>query len=189
MMPRLVLSTVGIKSPVDVRPDPRAARRRALNAPPSPAAAGAPAQDRRLPSGTRRSLKPRPVISDPPRVVTACVALDRRLVTRIEETARVAGVPVDALAVAALTAGMPAKPAAAHELMADQPIARPEGRVKRNLHLPARLRDRADDLATDIRRSSPHARRSDVINAAMRRGLPATPQRALALVIVTDMPL
>ena len=185
-MSRLVLSTLGIKSPVDVSPEPPAARRRAFQGTPSPAAARGPAHAGRSASSARRSLKPRPVISDPPRLVTASIALERRLVERIEETARVAGVAVDVLVVAALTAGMPVRPAAAHELMTDQTSARPQRRVRQNLHLPARLRDRADDLAAEIRRSLPHAQGSDVINAALKKGLPATPQRALALVIVTD---
>jgi hypothetical protein len=54
----------------------------------------------------------------------------------------------------------------------------------RTLPLPARLRDRADRLSTTVDGSSAAAARSNLINTAIRNGLPESPRLALALVIV-----
>lgn len=194
-MSRLVLSTVGIKSPVDVRPDPRAggwrkpvrgSRHSHLRAvPESPGPRG-------LPRSKRRSLTPRPVISDASSSrsettgpVTTTLSLDHRLAQKIDATARAAGVSAEVLAVAALTAGMPSETSAARRMIADQATEATKRCVKRHLTLPEDLRRRADDLAIEIRQMSPGTCGSDVVDAALRKGLPATPQLALALVIVT----
>jgi hypothetical protein len=169
MPDRLMLNTVGIKSPLDVR-----SRRRASE-----------------PAGTassmhaRRALNPRPVIS-PTRPAPGgapkltAVALDEDLAQRLDRTARAAGVSANGLAVAALDAALADQPKALR--ITDRRRPPTHRATQRTLRLPPHLRHRADRLSGGGASSA--ATRSELINTAIRRGLPDSPRLALALVIV-----
>lgn len=196
MARRLTLSTVGIKSPLDIeaddepgypdakviprRPVVRATRHKRSNRPRLPEAAELAALE--------------PTVTDAPfnrkgRPVPTSIALDHKLASQLEETARAAGVSANGLAVAALQAGLPTDDDDAHKLVADERAKSVGCRsVELNLQLPKQLSARADALMRTIRRGAPRATQSDLINGALREGLPATPQLALTLVILTVDP-
>jgi hypothetical protein len=113
------------------------------------------------------------------------IALDADLAAQLDATARAAGVPATGLAVAALDAGLSTRTANAVGMLAGAKRgASADRKAQRTLPLPERLRMRTDRLSQTIPGATPRTARSDLINAALRRGLPATPQLALALVIV-----
>lgn len=187
MPDRLVLNTVGIKSPLDVQAPKRGTKSAGALAPlpaagSSPRAGAGPSTTRR-----RRALNPRPIIS-PARQATGkapkltAIALDEDLAHKLDSTARAAGVSADGLAVAALDAAF----ADSHEGVRVTDSRRgPAPRTRRRtLPLPAHLRNRADKLSATFDPVSPGIARSEVINTAIRRGLPDGPRLALALVIV-----
>ena len=187
MPDRLVLNTVGIKSPLDVRAQKQATKP-ARGFPPAHAAddsAGAGASPPAVRG--RRALKPKPVISAG-RQATAgapkltAIALDQDLARKLDSTARAAGVPASGLAVAALDAAL-AKRSKAMRIV-DRRQAPATRTTPRTLPLPQRLRSRADRLSATVQSASPRAARSDLINTAIRHGLPDSPRLALALVIV-----
>jgi hypothetical protein len=189
MPDRLVLNTVGIKSPLDVR-GPKREKKSAGALARLPAAASSP-RGEAGPSTTRRrrALNPKPIIS-PARRTTGkapkltAIALDEDLAQKLDSTAGAAGVSATGLAVAALDAALAKNPKAVR-VIDRRRRARPTRR--RTLPLPPHLRSRADRLSAtvDRRRSGgPGTARSEVINTAIRRGLPDSPRLALALVIV-----
>ena len=103
----------------------------------------------------------------------------------LDELARAAGVSVNALAVAALHAGVPAAPEEARAAIVDERVSRAGlrvARIERNLRLPEHLRARIDELTFATRGRLPRATRADLINAALRRGLPADAEGAALLV-------
>ena len=173
MADRLVLNTVGIKSPLDVRARKRATkpRRRGLER-----------------KRHRRALDPKPIIS-PARhdrstapKLTA-ITLDDDLAVKLDSTARAAGVTANGLAVAALDAAL-AKDTTRRPGHVTDGGRGPARTTQRTLPLPAQLRDRADKLSITGDGPRRGAARSELINTAIRRGLPDSPQLALALVIV-----
>ena len=171
MADRLVLNTVGIKSPLDVR-----ARKRATKP------AGAVSAKRH-----RRALNPKPIISPARHGRSAApkltaISLDDDLALKLDSTARAAGVTANGLAVAALGAALAKDPRVVR--ITDRRRSRTGRTTQRTLPLPAQLRDRADKLSSTADGPSPRAARSELINTAIRRGLPDSPQLALALVIV-----
>jgi hypothetical protein len=192
MPERLVLNTVGIKSPLDVRPNNRpmqSARRVQRAGRPAKSPANL-VRSRTAQTTARRSLTPTPVISGVQDRLTVApkltsVALDIDLATQLDATARSAGVPANGLAVAALDAGLSTRRDDARRLLAHGGQGAPTHRkTQRTLSLPERLRVRADELSRTATGRTARAARSDLINAALREGLPDTPQLALALVIV-----
>jgi hypothetical protein len=191
MPDRLVLNTAGIKSPLDVRPSDSSPQSRVKargSRQTAPAPTGPPSHG----TGTagRRTLAPTPVISEArhqasmvPKLTS--IALDADLAMQLDATARAAGVPANGLAVAALDAGLSVHTANPVSLLADAKRGpRADRKAQRTLPLPERLRRRTDRLSQTISGPSPRTARSELINAALRRGLPDTPQLALALVIV-----
>lgn len=192
MASRLVLSTVGIKSPLDVgdvEEAPRAAKRRG----------GDPTTPPRRPATSRRR---RPAPAKPPRPseearsgelpfhgsgrpLQTSIALDGDCAALLDELARAASVSANALAVAALHAGLPGTAEDARAAIVDERVSRAGGRVpriERNLRLPEQLRARIDELTSAARGRLPRATRADLINAALRRGLPLDAELAAQLV-------
>ena len=113
------------------------------------------------------------------------VALDPDYARLLEELARAAHVTVNALAVAALQAGLPAQNDAARAAIVDERVRRVDllsARVERNLRLPVQLRARVDELVAATRERVPRVNRADLVNAALGAGLPADAQQAAELV-------
>jgi len=190
-MGRLVLSTVGIKSPLDVgddapaKPDSLAPPRSSTRVRPP-----APRQPR-----SRRAARSPSVAEKPgggevpfygagPRVQTS-IALDADYAQLLEELARAARVPVNALAVAALQAGLPPQSDAARAVIIEERVRRIDiapARVERNLRLPVHLRTRVDELVSATREHVARVNRADLVNAALGTALPADAQQAAELV-------
>ena len=196
MAPRLTLSTVGIKSPLDVEPAAETPAAKPAAADPerkAPARTRATAAQPR-PRGARALRTPakpesRPVGETPfygaGRPLQTSIALDAAIIAQLEELARAARVSVNALAVAVLHAGLPLDPDAVRSAIVDERVRRAGdqvARVERNLRLPAQLRARADELTGAARQRLPRGTRADLVNAALRRGLPADAQAAANLV-------
>lgn len=189
MTQRLTLSVVGIKSPLDVgdggeqrdelpaRTAPRPRPRR-----PRPAAAAE--------ASHRSDRSERPPVTDAPfygtgRPLQTSIAFDDDCASRLDELARAAGVSANALAVAALNAGLPAAPEAARTAIVDERVNRAglrSARIERNLRLPEQLRARIDELTFATRGQLPRATRADLVNAALRDGLPTDAEQATKLV-------
>jgi hypothetical protein len=196
MASRLTLSTVGIKSPLDVQ---QAGERPAVE---SPTPERAPAK----PTRSRAAARPRPTAAptrrarpQPPEVRTGAdapfygsgrplqtsIALDAACVAELEQLARAARVSVNALAVAVLHSGLPLAADDARSAIVDERVRRAAetvARVERNLRLPEQLRVRVDELTAAAQRRLPRATRADLVNAALRRGLPEGAQAAAELV-------
>jgi hypothetical protein len=193
MAGRLTLSTVGIKSPLDIGPaeaepdvvrlppdkPPDSRPRRAKRARPrAPRGAGARA------AGLRRDGGEVPFYGSG-RPVQTSVSLDGDCAQLLEDLARAAHVAVSALAVAAIQAGLPAQSDEARMAIVDERVARAgvvPARVERNFRLPEQLRARVDELVAAAREHLPRVNRADLVNAALRRGLPGDAQRAADLV-------
>ena len=184
MSGQLVLSTVGIKRPQEVRrrrqQPPRVADQWPRPARPAPRASDSSVAQ------PRRVLTPSPVIAEgeepTQRVVSqrTTVRLDGDLARRLDGTARAAGVSAEQLALATLERAL--SDADGGLRVRDQ---RPGSRgrtTNRKLRLPHHLRERTDAIAA--RAKEPRLARSELINDAIRRGLPDNPRLALALVIV-----
>jgi hypothetical protein len=94
-------------------------------------------------------------------------------------------VSVNALAVAVLHSGLPLAADDARSAIVDERVRRAAetvARVERNLRLPEQLRVRVDELTAAAQRRLPRATRADLVNAALRRGLPEGAQAAAELV-------
>jgi hypothetical protein len=187
MADRLVLNTVGIKSPLDVRAQKRA-KKPARGLPPTHDAddsSGAGASSPAIRG--RRALKPKPVISSDRQAPAGApkltaIELDQDLARKLDSTARAAGVPASGLAVAALDAALAKRSTTIRTVDKRRgPTART---TPRTLPLPPPLRSRADRLSATVQSASPGTARSELINTAIRRGLPDSPRLALALVLV-----
>lgn len=184
MAQRLVLSTVGIKSPLDVGEDEQPAAEPARRPPPS------------RPAGQRQIRRiaalptPAPGTAQVPfygtgRPLQTSIALDDDRASLLEELARATRISANALAVAALHSGLPAAVDDARAEIIDERVSRAgarAARIERNLRLPEHLRARIDELTAAARGQLPRANRADLINAALRRGLPADAERAAELV-------
>jgi len=196
MAGRLTLSTVGIKSPLDVRQ----AGERPVAEPPAPDRAPAkPARPRAAPARPRPTAAPaRRARQQPQRARTGAeapfygsgrplqtsIALDAACVAELEALARAARVSVNALAVAVLHSGLPPAADDARTAIVDERVRRAGetvARVERNLRLPEQLRVRVDELTAAARQRLPRATRADLVNAALRRGLPQDAQAAAQL--------
>jgi hypothetical protein len=185
MAQRLVLSTAGIKSPLDMGED----EQQASETPLSPAADLRQMKlDRRRAAGTspRAEAEPGPApFYGTGRPLQTSIALDDDCASLLHELARAAGVSANALAVAALQAGLPAEVDDARGVIVDERVNRAgvrSARIERNLRLPEHLRARIDVLTAAARGLLPRATRADLINAALRRGLPADAEHAAELV-------
>jgi len=190
-MGRLVLSTVGIKSPLDVGDD-APAKPNSLAPPSSSARVGPPAprqaRSRRAARSSSAVEKPSggevPFYGAGPRVQTS-IALDADYAQLLEELARAARVPVNALAVAALQAGLPPQSDVARAVIIEERVRRIDiapARVERNLRLPVHLRARIDELVAATREHVARVNRADLVNAALGTALPADAQQAAELV-------
>jgi hypothetical protein len=196
MAGRLTLSTIGIKSPLDV------AQAAQPDAPAPPAAEAAPRTPTKPPAGQTRARPrsarvpgPRPApdlqaIAAPPfygagRPLQTSIALDAALATQLEDLARAARVSFNALTVAVLHAGLPLEAEGVRSAIVDERVRRAGdqvARVERNLRLPEQLRARADVLTSAARDRLPRATRADLVNAALRRSLPHAAEAAAELV-------
>jgi hypothetical protein len=189
MARRLTLNTAGIKSPLDIS-EPAS--------PTSPLDV-APAVAPRSKSTSRRrsnsTRKPRSDAGDAApgavpfygggRPLQTAIALNAAHLSMLEALARVSAVSLNAIAVAALQAGLPATADAARVAILEERVARsgsPERRVEYNLRVAEQLRARVDELTSDTRQRVPRAERADLVNAALARGLPRDPDSAAALV-------
>ena len=195
MASRLTLSTVGIKSPLDVQQ----AGEQAAAEPAAPDHAPAkPPRPRAVATGPRPSAAPTPRARPQPKVRTGpdapfygsgrplqtSIALDAACVAELEQLARAARVSVNALAVAVLHSGLPLTADDARAAIVDERVRRAAetvARVERNLRLPEQLRVRVDELTAAARERLPRATRADLVNAALRRGLPPDAQAAAEL--------
>ena len=183
---------MGIKSPLDVGDvdEPPAGHERRPGEPVSaPRRRAAPR--RRRPPATKA---PRP--SDGARSgelpfygsgrpLQTSIALDSDCASLLDELARAASVSANALAVAALHAGLPGAAEDARAAIVDERVSRAgerAPRIERNLRLPEQLRARIDELTSASRARLPRATRADLVNAALRRGLPGDAERAAQLV-------
>ena len=192
MTSRLVLNTAGIKSPLDVGDidEPPAGRERRAGEPVSaPRQRAAPR--RRRPSATKAPRPPDGARSGElpfygsGRPLQTSIALDGDCASLLDELARAASVSANALAVAALHAGLPSAAEDARAAIVDERVSRAgerAPRIERNLRLPEHLRARIDELTSASRARLPRATRADLVNAALRRGLPSDADRAAQLV-------
>jgi hypothetical protein len=191
---RLTLSTVGIKSPLDIAgaEQPRPAPSAAENQAPAPQArqrrqprsAATPIRQADAPAAAAQT-DPEPPFYGTGRPLQTSIALDENCVSRLEELSRAAGISVNALAIAALQAALPATGQAARKAIVSERVDRAGGRtarMERNLRLPKHLRVRIDELVSGTREQLPRATRADLINAAIRSGLPPDAERARELV-------
>jgi hypothetical protein len=183
MAQRLTLSTVGIKSPLDVGDGDEPREEPSVRATPwrPPREARSPAE------ASRRSERPAAVAPfyGTGRPLQTSIALDEDCTSRLGALARAAGVSANALAVAALHAGLPAAVDAARAAIVAERVSRAGlrgARIERNLRLPEHLRARVDELTFAARGQLPRATRADLINAALRSGLPADAEQAAGLV-------
>jgi hypothetical protein len=195
MAGRLTLSTVGIKSPLDVQQageqaaaEPAAPDRAPAPAPRPRAVAARP----RATAAPARRERPEPKVrasAGAPfygsgRPLQTSIALDAACVAELEQLARAAHVSVNALAVAVLHGGLPLTADDARGAIVDERVRRAAetvARVERNLRLPEQLRVRVDELTAAARQRLPRATRADLVNAALRRGLPQDAQAAADL--------
>jgi hypothetical protein len=118
------------------------------------------------------------------RPLQTSIALDAACVAELEQLARAARVSVNALAVAVLHSGLPLTADDARAAIVDERVRRAAetvARVERNLRLPEQLRVRVDELTAAARERLPRATRADLVNAALRRGLPPDAQAAAEL--------
>jgi hypothetical protein len=189
MARRLTLSTVGIKSPLDLseereqtedqvgrveRSRPRAPRQRQ------------PLRQRDPAVPSHRSTPP----FDSPfygtgRPLQTSIAIDPDCAARLEQLARDTSISTNALTVATLHAGLPAGDDDARAMIVDERVSRaglPTARIERNLRLPEHLRAHVDELTRTAQDRLPRATRADLVNAALRTGLPATAEQAAELV-------
>jgi len=194
MAGRLTLSTVGIKSPLDVAQAAQAPAAKPVTADPEPRT---PARPAAKPARPRRARAPRPKpvaearpVGETPfygagRRLQTSIALDADCAAQLEELARAARVSLNALAVAVLHAGLPLEPDDVRSAIVDERVRRagnPIARVEANLRLPEQLRARVDELTAAARERLPRATRADLVNAALRRGLPGDAEAAARLV-------
>jgi hypothetical protein len=190
---RLVLSTVGIKSPLDIGdagdPPVDAAHSEADPPPAAPPPARRGARRRAAPKTPAQTNGTGPSSETPfygsGRPLQTSIALDAECASLLDEVARAASVSVNALAVAALHAGLPAAPDVARTAIVDERVSRAGmrlARIERNLRLPEHLRARIDELTSAARGRLPRATRADLINGALRRGLPPDAEGAAQLV-------
>ncbi len=189
MAQRLTLSTVGIKSPLDLgeeeREAPQRPERTTAAAPPRRAQRRAKPPAEASDSASERSEGAATPFYGTGRPLQTSIALNEDFAARLDELARAGGVSANALAVAALHAGLPAATEAARAIMVDERVSRAgmrEARIERNLRLPEHLRARVDELTFAARDQLRRANRADLINAALRAGLPADAQQAAELV-------
>ena len=188
MAQRLTLNTVGIKSPLDLGDDEQ--HNDAVRSDePSPTRLTRPRQPRRPKPPAKATRSSATTATDTPfygtgRPLQTSIALDDDCVSRLDELARAASVSANALAVAALHVGLPAATDAARAVIVDERVNRAgirAARIERNLRLPEHLRARVDELTFSARDHLPRATRADLINAALRRGLPADAESARQL--------
>jgi hypothetical protein len=200
MAPRLTLNTAGIKSPLDVGEGapvivtslataPKPGLRPAPLRPKSPTAAPAlpptdvsppEVSDRR--SATHFSVGP---FYGGGRPLQTSIALNAAHLDLLDELARAGALSVNAIAVAALHAGLPRGGEAAREAMLEERLRRVgehKGRLERNLRLPEQLRARVDELTAGSRERLRRANRADLVNASLARGLPQDAEAAAAMV-------
>jgi len=194
MAGRLTLSTVGIKSPLDVQraAETPAAEPDSTFSRPAPARpqAAKPARPPRARPPRAQPPKQQRAVGETPfygagRPLQTSIALDATWVAQLDELARAARVSLNALAVAALHNGLPLDPDDVRSAIVDERVRRagdPVARVEANLRLPEQLRARVDELTAAARQRLPRATRADLVNAALRRALPADAQRAAQLV-------
>lgn len=190
---RLTLSTVGIKSPLDLTDPaddaaPLAGKPPRSPRPSTPASTTTRASTQRKPPRSQPAATPaqdaQPFYGCGPRVQTS-IALDADYARLLEELACAAHATVNALAVAALQAGLPTHSDAARAAIVDERVRcvdLGEARVERNLRIPVQLRARIDELIAATRHRVPRLNRADLVNAALGRGLPTDPQHAATLV-------
>ncbi len=190
MAQRLTLNTVGIKSPLDFGNDGQNEDVRRSEASPPRATRTRTRQPRRpKPPAEVQHSSELPANEAPfygtGRPLQTSLALDDDCASRLDELARAGGVSANALAVAALHAGLPAATNAARAVILDERVDRAgmrSARIERNLRLPEHLRARVDELTFAARGQLPRATRADLINAALRAGLPENAERAAELV-------
>jgi predicted DNA-binding protein len=141
---------------------------------------------------TQASSQPRrPASADAPfyatgRPLQTSIAIDPDCATRLEQLARDTGISTNALTVAAVHAGLPASDDHARAMIVDERVGRAglrTARIERNLRLPQHLRARLDELTDAARDRLPRATRADLVNAALRTGLPSTSEQAAELAI------
>lgn len=187
MAQRLTLNTVGIKSPLDLSDDD-GQNEDVRRSEPSPPRTRQPRRRKPPAEASPRSSEP-PTTETPfygtGRPLQTSIALDDDCAMRLDELARAGGVSANALAVAALHAGLPVATDAARAVILDERVDRAgirSARIERNLRLPEHLRARVDELTFAARGQLPRATRADLINAALRAGLPENAERAFELV-------
>jgi predicted transcriptional regulator len=188
MSRRLTLSTVGIKSPLDLSAEQDQTQddeRRTERQQPQ-----APRQQKPPRHSTPASSYPRrPTPADAPFYATGrprqtSIAIDPDCAARLEQLARDTGISTNALTVAALHAGLPAGDDDARAMIIDERVGRAglrTARIERNLRLPEHLRARLDELTRAASARLPRATRADLVNAALRAGLPTTAEQAAEL--------
>jgi Arc/MetJ-type ribon-helix-helix transcriptional regulator len=189
MAGRLTLSTVGIKSPLDIGAadvEPDVVRPQPETQPSSRRRPAKPARPRaaRAAGALQRDGGEVPFYGCG-RPVQTSVSLDADCARLLEELARAAHVAVSALAVAAMQAGLPAHSDQARMAIVDERVSRAgavPARVERNFRLPEQLRTRVDELVAAAREHLPRVNRADLVNAALHRGLPTDAQQAADLV-------
>jgi hypothetical protein len=190
MAQRLTLSTAGIKSPLDFGEEETGrAEAIVLEPPPERPAARRRHQKPRAESATSGLASRSPAAQAPfygtGRPLQTSISFDADCVSQLDELARTAGVSANALAVAALQTGLPVAADAARAMIVDERVNRAgirAARIERNLRLPEHLRARVDELTFAAQHQVPRATRADLVNAALRAGLPTDAQQAAELV-------
>jgi hypothetical protein len=189
MAQRLTLSTAGIKSPLDLGEEERGRAEAIVSEPPSERPAARRRQTPRAKSATSALASRSPAAQAPfygtGRPLQTSISFDADCVSQLDELARSAGVSANALAVAALQTGLPVAADAARAMIVDERVNRAgirAARMERNLRLPEHLRARVDELTFAAQHQVPRATRADLVNAALRAGLPTDAQQAAELV-------
>ena len=186
MSERLILRRVGVRGPLDGDGAVHATEQPGLNQPAERSLSATMPPTVREPTPA-----PAPEPAEPPfygtgRPLQTSIALDEDCDSMLDQFARAAGVSLNALAVAVLHSGLPSGADEARLMICEERIERAGSRsrrLERNFRLPEALRTRIDELMAAARPGTPRATRADLINAALRRGLPPGGKRAAALVI------
>jgi len=110
------------------------------------------------------------------------IAIEPELYTNLTDLSRAARVPSNTLFLAAVHAKLPTTSREAVKAIVGERAEHPGRRREYTPRIPIALRVRLDELIESSRETLPKANRADLVNAALRAGLPADAHRAAELV-------
>jgi hypothetical protein len=201
-LPKLDLTGVKGRNPVEAfltpvpdpaaLPDPVPAPEAAAAAPRAVAAASAARTTSRPRTQTRRPKPPasaeaaartsRTAFYGSGELEQRSIAIEPELYTNLTDLSRAARVPSNTLFLAAVHAKLPTTSREAVKAIVGERAEHPGRRREYTPRIPIALRVRLDELIEASRETLPKANRADLVNAALRAGLPADAHRAAELV-------